>query len=40
MTLDDLPSRARLFLDANPLVYHFASDPAFGPACARLLTRL
>jgi predicted nucleic acid-binding protein len=40
MTLDDLPSGARFFLDANPLVYYFASDPAFGPACARLLTRL
>ncbi len=40
MTFDDLPSGTSIFLDANPLVYHFASDPALGPACARLLTRI
>ncbi len=38
MTFDDIPLGASLFLDANPLVYHFASDPDLGAACARLLT--
>jgi predicted nucleic acid-binding protein len=40
MSFDDLPSQASVFLDANALVYYFASDPAFGPACARLITRI
>lgn len=40
MTFDDLPSGASLFIDANPLVYYFASDPLFGAACARLIARL
>ena len=32
MSFDDLPSQASIFLDANALVYYFASDPSFGPA--------
>ena len=40
MTSDDLPSGTGIFLDANPLVYYFASDPVLGPACARLVTRI
>jgi predicted nucleic acid-binding protein len=40
MRFDDLPPQASVFLDANPLVYYFASDPVFGPACARLVTRV
>lgn len=40
MMVDDLPSGASLFVDANLLVYFFASDPVLGPACARLVTRI
>jgi predicted nucleic acid-binding protein len=40
MTFEDLPSQASVFLDANAMVYYFASDPAFGPACARLFARI
>ena len=32
MTFDDLAFGDRLFVDANPLVYYFAGDPAFGAA--------
>jgi predicted nucleic acid-binding protein len=28
------------FLDANPLVYHFAPDPVFGASCHQLLSRI
>lgn len=38
MTFDDIPAGVSIFLDANPLVYHFAPDPVFGAACGRLLT--
>ena len=40
MTFDDLLAGASLFIDANPLVYYFASDPLLGPACARLIARI
>ncbi|HTU88531.1 MAG TPA: type II toxin-antitoxin system VapC family toxin [Gemmataceae bacterium] len=40
MIFDDLLSGASLFVDANPLVYYFASDPLFGAACARLIARI
>jgi predicted nucleic acid-binding protein len=40
MIFDDLLAGASLFVDANPLVYYFASDPLLGAACARLITRV
>lgn len=40
MTFADLPAGETLFLDANPLVYHFAPDPVFGTPCTQLLTRI
>ena len=40
MTFDDLAFGDRLFVDANPLVYYFAGDPAFGAACQRLVQRI
>lgn len=40
MIFDDLLSGVGLFIDANPLVYYFASDPLLGAACARLITRV
>ena len=40
MTFADLAVGVSIFLDANPLVYHFASDPVFGPASNQLITRI
>lgn len=40
MTFDDLLPGASLFVDANPLVYYFASDPILVAACARLIARI
>ena len=40
MTFADLPAGASIFLDANPLVYHFAPDPEFAAACSQLLARI
>jgi predicted nucleic acid-binding protein len=40
MTFDDVLAGASLFLDANSLVYYFASDPILGPSCVRLVTRI
>lgn len=40
MIFDDLVSGASPFVDANPLVYYFASDPNLGTTCARLVTRI
>jgi predicted nucleic acid-binding protein len=34
-----LPGEA-IFLDANPFVYHFVSDPQYGAACSQLLQRI
>ena len=39
MTFADLSAGESIFLDANPLVYHFAPDPLFGPACNQLIAR-
>ncbi len=33
MTFDDLVPGDSVFVGANPLVYYFAGDPAFGAAC-------
>ena len=40
MTFADLSAGESIFLDANPLVYHFAPDPLFGPACNQLIARV
>lgn len=40
MTFDDLAIGQSVFLDANTFVYHFAPDPALGPACRGLLRRV
>lgn len=40
MICADIPSGISVFLDENTLVYHFAADPALGPACRQLLTRI
>jgi predicted nucleic acid-binding protein len=40
MTFTDLSGGERLFLDANPLVYHFGSQSVLGPACRQLLRRI
>ena len=39
MTFAALAAGESVFLDANPLVYHFAPDPLFGPACHQLIAR-
>jgi len=40
VTFAALAAGASVFLDANPLVYHFAPDPVFGPTCHQLLSRI
>jgi predicted nucleic acid-binding protein len=40
MTFLQIPLGATVFLDANTLIYHFAPDPVFGPACSDLLVRI
>jgi predicted nucleic acid-binding protein len=40
MTLDQVPTGAHVFVDANILVYHFQPHPGFGPMCQRLLERI
>lgn len=40
MTLDPVPTGARVFVDANILVYHFQPHPSFGPLCHRFLERI
>jgi predicted nucleic acid-binding protein len=40
MTLDQVPSAAHVFVDANILVYHFQPHPSFGTMCHRLLERI
>lgn len=40
MTFADLPQAAEVFLDANPLVFHFTSHPVLGPACSALIERV
>jgi predicted nucleic acid-binding protein len=40
MNFDDLLAGDSVFLDTNTLVYDASRHPVFGPACARLLTRI
>jgi len=40
MTFADLGAGEAIFLDANPFVYHFVSDPLYGAACSQLLQRV
>jgi predicted nucleic acid-binding protein len=40
MTFADLVAGDSIFLDANPLVYHFAPHPTFGPTCTQLIERV
>jgi predicted nucleic acid-binding protein len=40
MTFGDLVGGETLFLDANPLVYHFGPHPLLGPASTRLVQRI
>jgi predicted nucleic acid-binding protein len=40
MTFADVPAGVSLFVDANTLVYHFAAEAKFGPACRGLLDRI
>jgi predicted nucleic acid-binding protein len=40
MTFADLAANDDIFLDANTLVYHFASHQVFGPAANQLMTRI
>jgi predicted nucleic acid-binding protein len=40
MTFADLAANDDIFLDANTLVYHFASHQVFGPAANHLMTRI
>jgi predicted nucleic acid-binding protein len=37
VTFSALPSGSSIFVDANPIIYHFAADPVFGPACHPLI---
>ncbi len=40
MTVDTIPAGLTVFVDANPLVYHFSAHPQFGTACTRLMERI
>jgi predicted nucleic acid-binding protein len=40
VTFAALATGASVFLDANPLEYHFAPDPVFGATCHQLLSRI
>jgi len=40
MKLADLSAGETIFLDANPLVYHFAPHPVFGLPCTELVKRV
>ena len=40
MTFAKIPSGVAVFLDANTLVYHFANEPKYGPACTQLVKRI
>jgi predicted nucleic acid-binding protein len=39
MIFTDLPNGAAVFVDANPLVYHFSRHPQLGAACTAFLDR-
>jgi predicted nucleic acid-binding protein len=40
MTFADLAVGDSVFLDANTFVFHFAPDPAYGPACGQLVQQI
>jgi len=40
MIFADLVAGESIFLDANPLVYHFAPHPTLGAACTQLIKRI
>lgn len=40
MTFDDILAGLAVFVDANPLVYHFSAHPQYGAACTRLMERI
>jgi predicted nucleic acid-binding protein len=40
MTFASIPHGARLFLDANTLVYYFTADLRYGAACLQLMDRI
>lgn len=40
MTFADVPAGTSVFIDANPLVYHFAPHPLLGPAASQLIRRI
>src|SRR4051794_30828061 len=40
MTFLSIPSGVVLFLDANPLIYHFTGDPKYGATCTQLIKRV
>lgn len=40
MIFGDLPDGSTVFLDANTLIYHFSSHPAFGPPYRSLIERV
>jgi predicted nucleic acid-binding protein len=40
MLFTALPTGAAVFVDANPLVYHFSGHPQFGGACTTFLDRI
>jgi hypothetical protein len=40
MNFLEIAPGAAVFLDANTLVYHFASEPTYGAACTELVKRV
>ena len=40
MIFTALPTGAAVFVDANPLIYHFSGHPQFGAACTAFLERI
>jgi predicted nucleic acid-binding protein len=40
MSLQTLPTSANIFVDANIFIYHFASEPTYGSACAQFFQRV
>ena len=40
MNFANIPRGAKVFVDANTFVYHFASEPTYGAAATALLQRL
>jgi predicted nucleic acid-binding protein len=40
MNFSQIPAGSSVFLDANVLIYHFASDPNYGAACTQLIRRI